>query len=77
MTSQPGLITTITSPIPHGLIDSDIINITTVSDSTLNTILTSWPVSVLNPTQFTINFNSSASLNNFNITVLSLPRISL
>ena len=73
----PAAATVITSSIPHGLINNDVVQIEGVSTGALNAIIGQWPVTVLSPVQFSIPFDSSAFASPFQVTVYQLPRISL
>lgn len=69
--------TVILSPIQHGLQNGDIITIQSVSNPALNGIVRQFAVTVLTPTTFSINFDSSVVIDQFQVVVAEFPRISL
>ena len=54
--------TVINTPIPHGLLNGDTVNITAVSDPTLLYIIRAFQVTVLTPTSFSIVYDSSVAV---------------
>lgn len=74
----PGIPTVITSPIPHGLVNGDVVRFNTVGDPNLAGITAQQhTVTVISPTQFSIPFDSTPALGPFQLQVLAFPRISL
>lgn len=59
---NPAIATLITSPIPHGLVNGDVVQISSVSLGILGAIVSQWAVTVVNPTQFTVAFDSTAAV---------------
>ena len=65
--------TTVNSSIPHGLANGNTVYISYVSSSLLSSIIGTWPVTVTSPTQFTIQFDSTAIAGTFQVTIATLP----
>lgn len=65
--------TLINSSIPHGLANGNAIQITYVSSSILSGVIGTWGITVTSPTQFSINFDSTAIAGTFQVTIAALP----